>query len=152
MRLTPRQLQTPHPHPPVKMVRCMGPYNAQNPVRPSAVRPSAVRPSVRRPSVRLPSVRPSAVRPSVLLLPQWMGVCDPTTPKTPSNSAVSWNVDACTDLANGPIRAPCFFRFCGRRRTRRSGGGGRQPPILAELRPIAAEFLAVPTPRCGRWG
>ena len=25
-------------------------------------------------------------------------VCDPTTPQTPSNSAVSWNVDACTIL------------------------------------------------------
>ena len=54
--------------------------------RPSAVRPPSVRrPSVRRPSVRRPSaVRPSAVRPSVrpsVLLPLWMGVCDPTTPK-----------------------------------------------------------------------
>ena len=24
--------------------------------------------------------------------------------------------------------------------------------ILGGLRPIAAEFLAAPTPRCGRWG
>ena len=27
MRLTPRQLPTTPPHPPVTMVRCMGPYN-----------------------------------------------------------------------------------------------------------------------------
>ena len=47
MRLTPRQLQTITPHPLVTTVRCMGPYNPQNPVCPSAVRPSAVRPSVR---------------------------------------------------------------------------------------------------------
>ena len=45
MRLTPSQLRTTTPHPPVTTVRC-----------------------------------------------------DPTTPKTPSNSAVSWNVDACTIL------------------------------------------------------
>ena len=69
-----------------------GPYNTQKPVRPS-VRPSvrrpSVRPSVRRPSaVRPPSVRPPSVRPSVRP-PQWMGVCDPKTPQTPSNSAVS---------------------------------------------------------------
>ena len=49
MRLTPRQLQTTSPHPPVTMVRCMAPDNPQNPVRPS----------VRPPSVRPPSVRPS---------------------------------------------------------------------------------------------
>ena len=48
MRLTLRQLQTPPPHPPVTMVRCMGLYNPQNPVRPSV-----------RPSVRPPSAPPS---------------------------------------------------------------------------------------------
>ena len=32
-----------------------------------------------------------------------MGVCDPTTPQTPSNSAVSWNVDACSILPEADL-------------------------------------------------
>ena len=88
MRLTPCQLQTTTPKPPVTMVRCMGPYNAQNPVRPSAARPS-------------------------VLLPQWMGVCDPTPPQTPSNSAVSWNVDACTILLWFRTSAPLLPQIVG---------------------------------------
>ena len=55
-------------------------------VRPSVRRPSAVRPSVRRPSVR-PSYYPN----------EWVCVTL-QPPQTPSNSAVSWNVDACTIL------------------------------------------------------
>ena len=39
----------------------------------------------------------------------WEGVgravCDPTTRKTPSNSAVSWNVDACTILPQPSLMA-----------------------------------------------
>ena len=61
------------------------------------------RPSVCRPS----AVRQPSVRPSVLLLPQWKGVCDSTTPQTPSNSAASWNVDAC------PILPQPIFTRCG---------------------------------------
>ena len=58
------------------------------------------------------------------------------------------------------LRDCVFFRFCGRRRpaaalrvgSRRVGGGG-QPPILEELRSIAADFLAAPTPGvAGGWG
>ena len=60
MRSTSRQLHTTAPHPPVTMVRCMGLYNPQNPVRSSAVRP----PSVRPPPVRPPSVRPSYYYPN----------------------------------------------------------------------------------------
>ena len=33
MRLTPRQLQTTTPHPPVTMDRCLAPYNPPNPVK-----------------------------------------------------------------------------------------------------------------------
>ena len=47
-----------------------------------------------------------------------------------------------------PIRISVFSGLAaggGRRRTRRSGGG--RPP-----RPIAAKFLAAPTPWIGRWG
>ena len=36
MRLTPGQLQTP-PHPPVTMVRCPGPYNPSNPLKPRQI-------------------------------------------------------------------------------------------------------------------
>ena len=43
-------------------------------------------------------------------------VCDPTTPQTPSNSAVSWNVDACTIL-----RQPSFGDPRGLDRLDRSG-------------------------------
>ena len=37
MRLTPRQLRTATPHPPVTMVRCPGPYNPPNPLKPRQI-------------------------------------------------------------------------------------------------------------------
>ena len=37
MRLTPRQLQTTPPHPPVTMVRCPGPYNLPKPPKPRQI-------------------------------------------------------------------------------------------------------------------
>ena len=38
---------------------------------------------------------------------QRLGVWNPTTPKTPSNSAASWNVDACSILPQTPLpRSP----------------------------------------------
>ena len=38
-------------------------------------------------------------------------VCDPTTPQTPSNSAVSWNVDACSILPQPGGVFHCFFEL-----------------------------------------
>ena len=104
MRLTPRQLQTTAPHPLVTMVRCMGPYNPQNPVRPS------VRPSVRRPSARPPSVRPS------YYYPNW-GVCvTPQPPKTPSNSEGGWLFLGGRAVPRDPRSCCCcfssIFGFC----------------------------------------
>ena len=73
---------------------------------------------------------------------QWLGAWAPTTPQTPSNSAVSWNVDACTILPQSPGRPPsgrlaavggpsgrpaAFGSARGGRRPFGSARGGRRP-------------------------